>query len=178
MRIVAGEYGSRKIKTLKGKHTRPTSSKVRAAIFDHYGSYFEGGYFLDLFAGSGAMGLEALSRGFEHASFIEKDSKALRVVQENIELLQVSDKASLYRGDALSQMAKLAHRYDLIFIDPPYAYPHAEKLLKEIIALEVLAPNAYCVFETNQVLKEEYADLKCYQYKEYGDTKVYFYQRA
>lgn len=178
MRIIAGKHGSRRIETLKGRQTRPTSSKVRAAIFDHYGTYFEKGRFLDVFAGSGAMSFEAISRGFHQATLIEKDHRAFKLIRKNIQNLQLHDETQVYRGDALKVLPRLKETYDLIFIDPPYAYEHAEQILEKIITLELLSPKGYCVFETDQTLAEQYPGLKLYQYKEYGDTKVYFYQRA
>lgn len=178
MKIVAGRFGSRKLQTLKGSNTRPTSSKVRAAVFDHYGTFFNGGFFLDMFAGSGAMGLEAISRGFDEATFIEQNYKAMKVVKENIQTLGVAALTKCYQGDALKQIESLKKQYDLIFIDPPYAYDMAEELLEKVIKLELLKPNGYCVFETDQDLQEVYPGLKCYQVKSYGDTKLYFYERA
>ncbi|WP_373757106.1 RsmD family RNA methyltransferase, partial [Streptococcus ferus] len=92
MRIVSGNYGGRPLKTLEGKTTRPTSDKVRGAIFNMIGPYFDGGRVLDLFAGSGGLSIEAVSRGMSEAVLVERDRRAQAVIQENIKMTKEADK--------------------------------------------------------------------------------------
>jgi 16S rRNA (guanine966-N2)-methyltransferase len=121
--IIGGEFRNRKLKTPKGDVTRPTSAVLRKSVFDICMSHITDAHFLDLFAGSGAMGLEALSRGAAHATFVERDKNALRSIQENIALLKVESQCSVLATDiltALKRLQKQGDTFDLIYIDPPY----------------------------------------------------------
>ena len=124
MRVIAGEHGGRRLKAPPGHRTRPTSDRVREALFATLGP-LTGARVLDVFAGSGALGIEALSRGAGQAVFIERDGAAARVLRENLAALELTpERAELRRGEALSAL-KAAQRagetYDLIFVDPPYS---------------------------------------------------------
>ena len=180
MRIVAGKFGSRNLKTLKGHNTRPSSSKVRAAVYDHLGSFFNQGSMLDMFSGSGAMAIEAISRGFEKAVCIEKNRKAYQVIKDNIELLDLEQNVELILGDAERTLLKLDSNFDLIYIDPPYGFAKSESVLQLVSKQNLLASEGICIFETNQ-LDDKYKNidgLLCYQQKNYGEAKLYFYKRA
>ena len=117
MRIVAGSHKGARIFAPKGRGTRPTSDRVREALFQIVGSV-EGMRVLDLFAGSGALGLEALSRGATTAVFVESDRDAVRTIERNVEKLGLAG-ASIVRSDALSFLAADGGRYDVVFVDPP-----------------------------------------------------------
>ncbi len=137
MRILGGTYKGRSLKTPNGSITRPTTSLVRSAVFDITQSLVEGASFLDIFAGSGAMGLEALSRGAKEATFIEKNPKTISCVSDNISSLSI-DKTStrILKGDALTLLKRLAKKerqFDIIYIDPPYEL--APILIPEILKL-------------------------------------------
>ena len=134
LRIIGGSFRNRPLQSPKGEKTRPTLAVMRKAVFDILQNQVEGALFLDLFAGSGAMGLEALSRGAEHATFVESDRSALHCIEENIQTLKVELKCSVLRYDCLLALKKLAkgkHRFDIVYTDPPYAA--AANLLKEIL---------------------------------------------
>ena len=118
MRIVAGSAKGARIFAPKGRDTRPTSDRVREAVFAIVASV-EGMTVLDLFAGSGALGLEALSRGAASATFVESDRAALEAIDRNLEKLGLQG-ARIVRGDAVEYLAKTSDRYDVVFIDPPY----------------------------------------------------------
>jgi 16S rRNA (guanine966-N2)-methyltransferase len=123
MRIISGIYKNRKIKSPKGVKTRPTSEKLREAFFNICQSYVEGAEFLDLFAGSGAMGLEALSRGAQSSTFIDSDKQAIDCIKENLQEFNIRDKGLILKGDVFSKMDQLikdGHQYDIIYADPPY----------------------------------------------------------
>ena len=100
MRVVSGNYGGRPLKTLAGKTTRPTTDKVKGAIFNMIGPYFEGGRVLDLFAGSGSLAIEAVSRGMGHALLVEKDRAAQQVILENIKMTKEPEKFQLLKMSA------------------------------------------------------------------------------
>jgi len=124
IRIIGGSLKGRRISTLPGRATRPTSGRVREAIFDILGSRVEGSRVLDLFSGSGALGLEALSRGGAEAVLVESSLPARRVIRENIERLGLSDRAELLARDyaaALKKLGREGRSFDLVLADPPYA---------------------------------------------------------
>ena len=130
-RIIAGEFGGRRIAVPRGAATRPTADRVREAWMSILTPYLENAVVLDLFAGSGALGLEALSRGAASAVFVERGPAALELIRKNIDLLGVADRARLVKGDALRFVADLGvGAYDIAFADPPYG----TKMLDRVIA--------------------------------------------
>ena len=123
MRIFSGEFKGRILKTPKGRATRPTKGILREAVFNICQEQIEGAAFLDLFAGSGSMGFEAISRGARFTVFVEQDAQAIRCIRENFQLLQVEERSQLLSMNvfaALSQLQKKKLLFDLIYIDPPY----------------------------------------------------------
>jgi 16S rRNA (guanine966-N2)-methyltransferase len=127
MHIFSGVYKSRKILTPKGQKTRPTSGRLREALFNICQSHVEGASFLDLFAGSGAMGLEALSRGAQQAVFVDNSRESMRCIQANLTTLELSKLGEILYLDVFEAMKKLAKRgvqFDLIYADPPYGDQH------------------------------------------------------
>lgn len=103
MRVISGKYKSHPIKTVSNQKTRPTSDKVKEALFHSIGPYFPGGSALDLFAGSGGLGIEALSRGVDHVIFVDKDYQANQLIKENIRQLNLTEQCEIYRTDAFEQ---------------------------------------------------------------------------
>lgn len=123
MQIISGVYKNKEIKTPGGQHTRPTSGRLREALFNICQTYIEGVRFLDLFAGSGAMGLEALSRGASHATFIDNHRESIKCIQANVKNFGVEANTQVIFGDVLVWMDKLAAagtKFDIIYADPPY----------------------------------------------------------
>lgn len=136
LRIIGGTYRNRILRTPKGEQTRPTLAVMRKAVFDILQSQIENAHFLDLYAGSGAMGLEALSRGADHATFVETDRDAFRCITENARTLMAQDKCTFVSYDALlalQKMAKEERKYDIVYVDPPYAPAAKLRLLQEIL---------------------------------------------
>lgn len=132
MRVIAGEFKGRKLKAVPGTKTRPTSDKVKESIFHILGPFFHGGKCLDLFAGSGSLGIEALSRGMDEAVFVDFSNQAIRCIQDNLKILHTNDSATVYRKDAfaiLRVLEKNAEKFDLILIDPPYDKININELL-------------------------------------------------
>ncbi|MGH9390962.1 MAG: 16S rRNA (guanine(966)-N(2))-methyltransferase RsmD, partial [Vicinamibacteria bacterium] len=123
MRIIAGEAKGRNLAALRGLRTRPTAARVREALFDLLGDRIRGASMIDLFAGTGGVGIEALSRGARRVVFVEKDAGALRVLRKNIDLCRFSERAELLAGDVRSALRKLSRAsepFDFLFVDPPY----------------------------------------------------------
>jgi 16S rRNA (guanine966-N2)-methyltransferase len=150
--IISGLFRGRKIKTLPSFSTRPSSSKCRAAVFNICQTKIENSCFLDLYAGSGAMGIEALSRGASFSIFLENHKKAVRCIEENIALLNIEDKTRIICSDVFSGLKRIKRRADIVYIDPPYEYYGSEgfieKMLKELLLLSLLNDNCLIFFET------------------------------
>jgi 16S rRNA (guanine966-N2)-methyltransferase len=141
MQIISGIYKSRKILAPKGKKTRPTSGKLREALFNICQNEIEGALFLDLYAGTGAMGLEALSRGAKHATFVDNDRESIRCIHSNLSAFGIEMEADVICADVFEAMKKLSKRgcqYDLIYADPPYGISYSAQVLALIEELPLL----------------------------------------
>jgi len=181
MRVIAGEHKGRPLAAVPGKGTRPTTDKVKESIFNMIGPYFDGGWALDLYAGTGGLGIEALSRGMEKAVFVEIDSRAFAVVKENISALRLEQKAELYRNDsrrALKALAKREIQFDAVFLDPPYAKQKIEEEIAILQESSLLAPDAWIVAEhdADDRLAETIGDCRCERSAVYGDTRISIYR--
>ena len=150
MRVVAGDLKGRKIEAVKGDNTRPTSDKIKETIFNVMGQFFDGGVALDLFAGSGNLGIEALSRGIDTAIFIDADFQAVKTIKQNIKTLGLEKQTEVYRNDAFKALKVLAAKettFDLVFLDPPYGKIALTELLNELLGLNLLTEGALIVCE-------------------------------
>ncbi len=178
MRIVGGSLGGRVLKAPAGRDTRPTSEKVREALFNILGSV-EGDHILDLFAGSGALGIEALSRGAARVTFVDGGKPALTAVRANLAQLGLTDRAEVIAGDAVANAARLVPGtpWRVVFVDPPYA---SELASKAVLALPRthLAPNAVIVIEHDRrnVPPDALGSLLRTDQRRYGDTLVSFFE--
>ncbi|WP_247929039.1 16S rRNA (guanine(966)-N(2))-methyltransferase RsmD [Streptococcus mitis] len=179
MKIVSGIYGGRPLKTLEGKTTRPTSDKVRGAIFNMIGPYFEGGRVLDLYAGSGGLSIEAVSRGISSAVLVERDRKAQAIVAENIQMTKEVGKFQLLKLDAERALEQISGEFDLIFLDPPYAKEQIVADIEKMAERELFSEDVMVVCETDKTveLPEEIACLGIWKEKSYGISKVTVYVR-
>ena len=179
MKIVSGIYGGRHLKTLDGKTTRPTSDKVRGAIFNMIGPYFDGGRVLDLYAGSGGLSIEAVSRGMSSAVLVEKDRRAQNIVAENIQMTKESAKFQLLKMEAERALDQLEGVFDLVFLDPPYAKEQIVSDIEKMAERNLLADDVMVVCETDKSveLPEEIACLGIWKEKIYGISKVTVYVR-
>lgn len=182
MRIVGGVYRSRLIEMPKGAEIRPTQDRVREAIFNILGG-MNGKNVLDLFAGSGAFGLEALSRGASHATFVENNSRCLRTIEENIESLNIpASKYDIVRGSVstvLSRLQKEGQKYDIIFLDPPYHKDIAKNCLINIDYYDILAEFGLAVAEhfKKDSLEYDFETIEVLTERKYGDTLITIYRR-
>ena len=180
MRIIAGEFKGRRLAAVRGR-IRPTSDKVREAIFNILGPRVLGAQVLDLFAGTGALTLEALSRGAAGAVLVDEDGAALGVLRENLESLGIKERVrvlALPVAGALRKLAAQGARFSLIFLDPPYGRGWAQKTLKALEASGLLMPDASIVAEHShrEALLEHLGGLCLIQTRRYGDTQVAFYE--
>lgn len=150
--ISSGIFKGRRVRTPPSRSTRPSSSKCRSALFNICQSKIEGAVFLDLYAGSGAMGIEALSRKAEFAFFVENDKTALKYIKDNISSLGLEAKAKVIFADAFFALKKVFRPCDIIYIDPPYEYYRKEgfiqSILLKILDLKLLKDSSLIFFET------------------------------
>lgn len=179
MKIVSGIYGGRPLKTLEGKTTRPTSDKVRGAVFNMIGPYFEGGRVLDLYAGSGGLSIEAVSRGMSSAVLVERERKAQAVVAENIQMTKEASKFQLLKMEADRALEQVGGTFDLVFLDPPYAKEQIVADIEKMAERNLFSQEIMVVCETDKSveLPEEIACLGIWKEKVYGISKVTVYVR-
>lgn len=181
MRIIAGEMRGRQLKTVEGMQTRPTSDKVKGAIFSVLGDKVLDARVLDLFAGTGNLAIEALSRGSREAVLVEKSFDAHQVILRNIERMGVSQKTNLLLMDAFKYIRSYPNElFDLIFLDPPYRKELVLQVLMILKEYSYLTPDGVIVAETAN--DEELSNNTIYPFeirktREYGDTKIWYLQR-
>lgn len=188
MRVIAGSYRSRILKSLKGLALRPTSDRLRETLFNVLGREVAGSRFLDLFAGTGAIGIEALSRGAAEAVFVENHAPAAALIRRNLESLDIRNGATVLAVDALRAMAMLAARekpeisgFNYIFLDPPYAAANEyARVLESLGSQNLLAPGGVVIAEHRRSfdLPKEAGALNCYRVLQQGDAALSFYRRG
>ena len=174
MRVVGGELRGRTLRAVPGQSTRPTADRVRQSLFDVLGQRCDGLRVLDLYAGTGALSLEALSRGAAHATLVEQDAKAAQVIERNARELGCAERCTLLRDDVARALPRLAGPFDLVFSDPPYALRAAQETLDALARLGLVAPEGRVVLERDRrearpALRE---DLELLDERQYGDTVV------
>jgi 16S rRNA (guanine966-N2)-methyltransferase len=175
MRVVGGEYGGRRLEAPRGRSTRPTSERTREAVFSMLGD-INGARVLDLFAGSGALGIEALSRGAAHATFVDRGQPAIAAITRNLEQLGLRERAQITKRDVRA-LERRSATYDLVFVDPPYAEASdlGPLLGRELLAQ--LAPGARVVSESDRRAPLELG-LPTIRERRYGDTLIRIHQFA
>jgi 16S rRNA (guanine966-N2)-methyltransferase len=185
MRIIAGEYRSRNLAAPRGMETRPTSDRLRETLFNILGPRVEGSRFADLYAGSGAVGIEAISRGALHVHFAENATPAIAAIRENLKLLKIAGKFMVHEKGALGVLDKLAQQgsvQDIVFLDPPYEaaneYEQVLRLLGSAAHARLLAEDAIVVAEhaSRTPLAERYGQLTRTRERKQGDATISFYQ--
>lgn len=183
MRVISGICKGRPLKAVPGNTTRPTTDKVKEAVFNMIGPYFDGGIALDLFAGSGSLGLEALSRGIEKAIFIDRDSKAIQTIHDNINTCQIEEKTEVFRNDAdraLNALIKREICFDFIFLDPPYKLQQLTKLMQKINDNRLIHNESMIVCEHSHevVLPSYLGDLKLIKHENYGIISISIFSKG
>ena len=178
MRVITGSARGRRLKELEGLETRPTTGKVKEALFSVIQFDIEGRRVLDLFAGTGQLGIKALSRGAECAVFVERRRDALQVIRENLEACGMTDKARVVNGDAMSYL-KSGEKFDLIFLDPPYASGLLEQALEEIVRFDICRRHGIIVAESaaDKTLPPLAGPYALYREYRYGKIKLTVYHR-
>ncbi|MFQ5655916.1 MAG: 16S rRNA (guanine(966)-N(2))-methyltransferase RsmD [Candidatus Methylomirabilales bacterium] len=179
MRVIAGTSKGRRLKVPKGKGVRPTSDYLRETLFDILGPSVCGTRFLDLYAGSGAVGIEALSRGGDEVVFLEQDPACLRVLRKNVEAAGFGERR-VVAGDVLRLLPRLVRqgeRFDIIFLDPPYGSRLAERTLDIVASGDLLRPGGIVIVEhfAKEPLPPRFGHLTRVREKAHGQTVLSFY---
>ncbi len=179
MRIIAGQNRGRKLKSVPGMKTRPTADRVKEAVFSSIDGLLYGSRFLDVFSGTGNIGLEAVSRGAAEAVMLEKDSDALRVIQDNIAACGQAQRCRLLRGDSIASLDALGRQgkqFDIVYVDPPYQSGLYEIVLRQITEKHLLAQDGLilleCAKNTSNFVENDIFFI--WKEKYYGDTRIVY----
>jgi len=174
MRVIAGEFRSRRLKSLPGLNTRPTPDRMRETLFNVLAARIADGVFLDVYAGTGAVGIEALSRGARRAIFIEKNRAAVEVIRENLAALGLERRADVFTSKAATVLERV--RGDIAFLDPPYETTKEYEV--SMAALDQSeTPLVIVQHSSHSMAKEEYGHLRRYREIKQGDNCLSFYER-
>lgn len=181
MRVISGAAKGRPLKAVPGSNTRPTTDKVKEAIFSMIGPYFDGGTALDLFAGTGGLGIEAWSRGMERVIFVDREKISIDIIRHNVAAAGAQEASEIYRNDAeraLKALAKRGLKFDLVFLDPPYRMTSMDQVMAELADKDMLAPDACIVVEHDAEVTypEEPPSFRQIRQAKYGDTAVTIYE--
>lgn len=172
-----------KLLTLEGLNTRPTTDRVKENLFNIIAPYIQDSVVLDLFAGSGSLGIEALSRGAKSAVFADHNEKSVEIIKKNIENTKFLQNSEVFSGEAqliLKKLSQQGKKFDIIFLDPPYRKEIVPQILKELQDFEVLEERVLIAAETDveDVLPERIGQLVVSKIQKYGKTKLTFYKRV
>jgi len=183
MRIIGGEYRGRTIQMPRGAEVRPTQDRVREAIFNVIREKVPGSAVLDLYAGSGAFGIEAFSRGAPSIIFVDNNIKCVKAIKGNLAALgEGAETAQVLKAEALRailRFQKEGRKFDIVFLDPPYYKDLAKNALIKMNACDILSERAFVVAEhfKKDILPRETGDIVLFKEKRYGDTAVSFYRK-
>lgn len=178
MRVVAGSAKGHILKSPAGSDTRPITDRVKRALFDILGPSVEGTRFLDLFAGTGSVGIEALSRGADHATFVERDRHAVRIIRDNLVITGLTDRANVVRKDVFLFLGGSAGRFDIIYIAPPQYRGLWSATLQSLETISHLNPGGLVIVQMfpKEFTPLDLTNLKLEDQRRYGSTFLCFYQ--
>lgn len=180
MRVISGEFRGRNLEQLVGMEIRPTSDRVKESLFNILGTRLIDCAFLDLFAGTGGIGIEAYSRGASRVVFIDESAKSIKILKSNLDKLGISEKVEVHNTDYLNAINKLAYdnkKFDIIFIDPPYLKGYEQNALTQISECKMLADEGIIIVEHDlkDKMPESTGKLKLTRQNKYGNTMLSFY---
>jgi len=180
MRVIGGKYRGRRLKTVDGLAVRPTSDRLRETLFNILAPQIKGSRFLDLCAGSGAVGIEALSRGATHVTLVDQSRRACAAIQVNLQTIGVTNEATIINKDAVSALKQLTGKFNVIFFDPPYESALYDRVLGELGASELAASNAIVVVEhrAKHPPGRTYGLLELFREVKQGESSLAFFQLA
>ncbi|HST20722.1 MAG TPA: 16S rRNA (guanine(966)-N(2))-methyltransferase RsmD [Blastocatellia bacterium] len=181
VRIIGGSYRGRRLRAVEGLAVRPTSDRLRETLFNILAPRIEGNRFLDICAGSGAVGLEALSRGASEATFIDNSRRACSVIEANLQALGIKREATVINRDAVAALKRFAEeskQFDIAFLDPPYASGIYDSLMHTLATTALLSDDAIVIVEHRAKAPPEsqYNDLKLFRELKQGESAIAFYK--
>ncbi|MBQ2903256.1 MAG: 16S rRNA (guanine(966)-N(2))-methyltransferase RsmD [Clostridia bacterium] len=177
MRVITGSARGMTLRTLEGDNTRPTSDKVKEAVFSAIQFEIEGRRILDLFAGSGQLGIEALSRGAKNAVFVDADKNAVKIIKENLAKTKLDSLATVAQTDSIAFLTMTNQIFDIAFLDPPYETGLLQKALSKIDASIAEGGVVICEHPFREELEDEIGGLKKYREYKYSKTAVTVYRK-
>ena len=180
MRVISGTARGRRLKELQGMDTRPTTDKVKESIFNIIQFDIEGRRALDLFGGTGQLGIEALSRGAARCTFLDQRKEAVALIRENLKTTGLSERAAVLQGDAISFLTTCREKFDLIFLDPPYQSDLLERALDAITRIDILNGNGIILCESSveKTLPQPNGPYEMGREYRYGKIKLTLYHRV
>jgi len=185
VRIISGEFGGRRLKAVPGQNTRPTTDKIKESLFNILGGYFDGGVMLDMYSGSGAVAIEAVSRGMDRAFLFENNRLAQKTIEQNIEITKSPEQFHLKRQNVKQGLKTIAsdpafEPFELVFMDPPYRLQEIVKDIEQLQELNLVSPDCVIVCEVDKEVQLPELILGFEQYKrvEYGITALVFFDRS
>ncbi len=179
MRVIAGTCRSMPLKAPYGLNTRPTQDKTKETLFNCLQAYIPEGIFIDLFAGSGSIGIEALSRGAKHAYFVENNKEAISVINENLTFTKLSDKATVLRNDCVAALSLINEKEaDVIFMDPPYDGGFEEAVFAALKNKSFVTKDTIIVLEASNEYDFSFEGFTEFKIKKYKNNKHIFYRRS
>ena len=180
MRVITGSARGRRLGELKGMETRPTTDKVKESIFNCIQFDVADARVLDLFAGTGQLGIEALSRGARSALFVDRRADAVKLIRENLALCRLEENAQVVCGDSIAALGAQGGRFDIILLDPPYGSGLLQQAMEKIVSFDILSPHGIMVAESaaDEALPELPPPYGLYREYRYGKIKVSIYHRA
>ncbi|WCG34651.1 16S rRNA (guanine(966)-N(2))-methyltransferase RsmD [Companilactobacillus farciminis] len=179
MKVVSGKFRGLNLKAVPTNNTRPTSAKVKEAVFSMLSPYMVDGVALDLFAGTGSLGIEAVSRGYQQAYLVDKAYKAINTIKENVEKTREEDSFVVIKSSATEALRKFQDekvKFDLVFLDPPYRMKITEQIISDMVDNDLLNDGAVIVDETDYDIDLELEQIELIKEKRYKDTKVVMYR--
>ncbi len=177
MRIIAGTARGTKLETLPGTDiTRPTTDRVKEAMFSSVQFILQGALVLDLFAGSGQLGIEALSRGAKHCVFVDENSAAVKIIEKNLYAANITDKAQVKNESAARFATSCTDKFDVVFLDPPYASSLLSDILPTLPTILKSGGTVLAEAKTGTPLLENYGELHLKKIYKYGSTAIYKYE--
>ena len=180
MRVITGSARGRRLKELEGMETRPTTDRVKEGLFSVIQFEIEGRKVLDLFAGTGQLGIECLSRGAESAVFVDRRPDAVKLIRENLKVTGLTDRARVVAGDSMEYLKSIREPFDIIFLDPPYAAGLLEPAIAHIAKFDILAPHGIIAAEhpVDRVLPALAPPYRVHRTYRYGKIALTLYRRG
>lgn len=179
MRIISGSRRGHKLYEFGGDNIRPTTDRVKEAVFSMIGGYIADAVVLDMFAGSGALSFEMISRGAKHAVLIDADKHSVEVIEKNMRSLGFEAQCEIYQCSCLDYVKRCGREFDVIFMDPPYNGGFIEQALRTVVTNSVLAKTGIIVLESDSTdFKGSFSGLDMIKQKKYGRTYITIYRRG